>query len=141
MTDKLQQDLNKQAVEEILRDVNKGKERCKTMGALGWQRPKISSVNKRFLHQMVASAARSSARESSRRREPDRKDLSATSKSLSKTNHSYYKSSKLRDESSRSRDRHARSSKHCSQPRNKIHEHQIKTSSPVKKKCKRHSET
>ncbi|XP_056416316.1 protein POLR1D [Hyla sarda] len=42
-------DLEREAVEELLKEAKRGKDRAETMGAMGWMKCPLASTNKRFL--------------------------------------------------------------------------------------------
>ncbi|CAN8000366.1 unnamed protein product [Ixodes hexagonus] len=48
-------DLERQAMEEILRESKRGAERAKESGAYGWERPRLHPTNKVFLRNTVLS--------------------------------------------------------------------------------------
>jgi len=76
-------ELEKQAILEIKREAARGRERSKTMGTLGWQKPKVSSINKRFLINTLNSARIS---ESIKNKESRKKEKSSfVPKSLKRT--------------------------------------------------------
>ncbi|XP_040282108.1 protein POLR1D [Bufo bufo] len=44
-----EEELERKAVEELLKEAKRGKDRAETMGAMGWMKCPLASTNKRFL--------------------------------------------------------------------------------------------
>lgn len=51
-------DIEKKAVEELLQEAKRARERAKEHGTFGWNKPKIAAVNKRFLKNTLVSTMR-----------------------------------------------------------------------------------
>merc|ERR1719320_1515736 len=73
-------ELEKQAILEIKRDAARGRERSKTMGTMGWQKPKISSINKRFLINTLNSARMTDKTRNKDSRNKESKNKDSTNK-------------------------------------------------------------
>jgi len=60
-------ELERLAVEALLKDAKRGKERAATLGPSGWRKDKVPVANKRFLHKTLSGAVASHKRQESKK--------------------------------------------------------------------------
>ncbi|KAM4795304.1 protein POLR1D [Rhinophrynus dorsalis] len=98
-------DLERKAVEELLKEAKRGKVRAETMGPMGWMKCPLASTNKRFLVNTIKSTLPAS-RKSDHRRKHDCKESEDHSKekrhSRKHRTHPYKRSSHTGKEKSHS---------------------------------------
>ncbi|XP_075706132.1 protein POLR1D [Rhinoderma darwinii] len=68
-----EEELERKAVEELLKEAKRGKDRAETMGPMGWMKCPLASTNKRFLINTIKNTLPSD-RENPSRGTPDEKD-------------------------------------------------------------------
>ncbi|XP_019646761.1 PREDICTED: uncharacterized protein LOC109487217 [Branchiostoma belcheri] len=110
-------DLEKLAVEELLREAKRGRERAKDMGPAGWDKCPVPPANKRFLINTLASQLSDKNRQQrSERKKSDNDGPSSSSPSTNQRRATARSSStgKSRthhdaDSASRKKDRHRKS--------------------------------
>ncbi|XP_073469486.1 protein POLR1D [Aquarana catesbeiana] len=98
-------ELERKAVEELLKEAQRGKDRAETMGPMGWMKCPIASTNKRFLINTIKNTLPSDKEKPSRRahNEKDSRDHSQERRySRKHSAHPYKRSEESRKEKSRS---------------------------------------
>ncbi|XP_073439242.1 protein POLR1D isoform X1 [Dendrobates tinctorius] len=68
-----EEELERKAVEELLKEAKRGKDRAETMGPMGWMKCPLASTNKRFLINTIKNTLPPD-REKHSRRSPDEKE-------------------------------------------------------------------
>ncbi|XP_068121111.1 protein POLR1D [Hyperolius riggenbachi] len=114
---KEEDELEKKAVEELLKEAKRGKDRAETMGPMGWMKCPVASTNKRFLINTIKNTLPPGREKRSRRshEEQESRDRSQEPRRSTKhTAHPYKRSQESREEKSHSpasskNSRHSRS--------------------------------
>ncbi|XP_076866862.1 uncharacterized protein LOC143518303 [Brachyhypopomus gauderio] len=95
-------ELERRAVEELLKEANRARVRAETMGPTGWMKCPLRSTNKRFLLNTLRSSAldrRSESQATTRRTgEEGQRDRSGETQSAEHKNHSHRKDRERRRE-------------------------------------------
>ncbi|KAG8452865.1 hypothetical protein GDO86_004600 [Hymenochirus boettgeri] len=98
-------ELERKAVEELLKEAKRGKIRAETMGPMGWMKCPLASTNKRFLINTIKNTL-PAQRERDHRRKHDQKDSEDCSRqrghSKEHRTHPYKRSAYYRKERSHS---------------------------------------
>ncbi|KAM5181241.1 protein POLR1D [Mantella aurantiaca] len=114
----MEDELERKAVEELLKEAKRGKDRAETMGPMGWIKCPLASTNKRFLINTIKNSLPADREKRSRRahNEKDSRDRSQEKRHSRKHSaHPYKRSEESRKEKSRSPSS-SKSTKH-SQPK------------------------
>ncbi|KAM9320907.1 protein POLR1D [Gastrophryne carolinensis] len=101
----MEDDLERKAVEELLREAKRGKDRAETMGPSGWLKCPLGSTNKRFLINTIKNTLPPDREKSSKKEEDerDRRDRSPErTYSRKHSSHPYKRSDDSRKEKRRS---------------------------------------
>ncbi|KAG9491893.1 protein POLR1D [Eleutherodactylus coqui] len=102
---KEEEELERKAVEELLKEAKRGKDRAETMGPMGWMKCPLASTNKRFLINTIKNTLPSD-REKHDRRAQDEEDTRNHSgerrRSEKHSSHPYKRSEDSRKEKKRS---------------------------------------
>ncbi|XP_018425753.1 PREDICTED: pre-mRNA-splicing factor 38B-like [Nanorana parkeri] len=110
----MEEELERKAVEELLKEAQRGKDRAETMGPMGWMKCPLVNTNKRFLINTIKNTLPSD-REKRRRRSPDEKESRDRSQerrySRKHSAHPYKRSEESKREKSRSPSSSSKSTK------------------------------
>ncbi|KAM3933116.1 protein POLR1D [Leptodactylus fuscus] len=67
-----EEELERKAVEELLKEAKRGKDRAETMGPMGWMKCPLASTNKRFLINTIKNTLPPDREKPSRRTQDDK---------------------------------------------------------------------
>ncbi|XP_063285611.1 protein POLR1D [Pelobates fuscus] len=108
-------DLEREAVDELLKEAKRGKIRSETMGAMGWMKCPLASTNKRFLINTIKNALPPSKDEDQRsKRDQDETEDDRKEKRHSRTHktHPYERSGQSQRDKSHSSSEHRKRNEH-----------------------------
>ncbi|KAM4701580.1 protein POLR1D [Discoglossus pictus] len=97
-------ELERKAVEELLKEAQRGKTRAETMGAMGWMKCPVASTNKRFLINTIKNTLPPTRERDhdERNNEKDEEESSKEKHSRNHRTHPYKSSSRSGKEESHS---------------------------------------
>ncbi|XP_014342119.1 protein POLR1D-like [Latimeria chalumnae] len=116
-----EEELERKAVEELLREAKRGKVRAETMGPMGWMKCPLRGANKRFLINTIRNTLPLS-KQQDKKQNHDYKEESSRKSETKKEEHPRKHRFHPYDNS------HSRRKDHCSSPRHKDSKRKVTTS-------------